>query len=208
VKKLVEEVFNRLGLGYTEAILSDCTAFLNEMERWSSFTNLVGRRDPSALAGHLLDSLAALPVIRRVPVQSAADAGSGGGFPGIPLAICMPETRMSLIERSGKKAGFLRNASALLSCRERLCIVQEDLRKVGTWYDLVVCRALAALSPGLELLWPLTAPGGRLIFYKGRAERIEAELDSAFLPVNPEIIPLSVPGQEGERSLVVFRRDQ
>ncbi len=208
MKKIVEGVFNRLGLGYTEAILADCTVFLNELERWSSFTNLVGRRDRFAPAGHLLDSLAALPVIRRVPVQSAADAGTGGGFPGIPLAICMPETRMSLIERSGKKAGFLRNASALLSCRERICVVQEDLRNVGTCYDLVVCRALAALSAGLELLWPLTAPGGRLIFYKGRAERIEAELNSAFLPVSPEIIPLPVPDQERERHLVVFRRDQ
>ena len=115
---------------------------------------------------------------------------------------------MTLLERSGKKAGYLRNAAALLPCPGRIDVVQEELENVTDTYGLVVSRALAAIGPGLDLLWPLTEPGGRLVFYKGKKERIQRELEQALLPVTPRVVSVTVPFSEGERHLVVFTKNQ
>lgn len=204
MKDLLEEGFSGLGVCPSDEQLADCQAFLRELRRWSSSVNLVGSAEPGALADHLIDSLAALSELEPLAALDAADAGSGGGFPGIPLAIFLPEVRMTLIERSAKKVAFLRNASAMLSCRDRVRVVQADLRAVTETFDLVVTRALTAIDTGFELLWPITAPGGRLVFYKGRRETIDEELRRTESAPGAKIIPLNPPGVKGERHLVVF----
>lgn len=204
MKDLLAEGFSRLGLGFSDEQLADCHAFLRELQRWSSSVNLVGSAEPGALVDHLIDSLAALSHLDPLSVVDAADAGSGGGFPGIPLAIFLPSARMTLVERSAKKVAFLRNAAAMLSCRDRIRVVQADLRGVTKTFDLVVTRALTTIDTGFKLLWPITATGGRLVFYKGRRETLDEELRRTETVLSPKIIPLYPPGVEGERHLVVF----
>ncbi|MBN2049217.1 MAG: 16S rRNA (guanine(527)-N(7))-methyltransferase RsmG [Spirochaetales bacterium] len=209
MKEALEKGLEALGLTFSPSQVENCLLYLEELSRWNKKMNLVGDREELFLHRHLLDSLAALPVLYALAPKSLADAGSGGGFPGIPLSLGMPEVKVSLIEKSEKKAAFLRHVGALVARDRDLRVIKEDLRQVKETFDLVVTRALADLKKGLQLLWPLTAPGGTLVFYKGTTVRIREEIDSAgALPAPPRVIPLEVPGLQGERHLVIFSRNQ
>lgn len=125
---------------------------------------------------HLLDSLTcALPVLAEGSVMagwSCIDVGSGGGLPGIPLAIAFPGLRMTLLESAGKKAAFLQEVVAelgLANVSVRTGRAEEAARDSGErdGYDLVVARALAPLPVALELCLPFARPGGLVVLPRG-----------------------------------------
>jgi 16S rRNA (guanine527-N7)-methyltransferase len=134
-------------------------------------------RDPRAVIDdHLADSLVALEC---EPVRSAraiADLGAGAGFPGLPLAIALPESHVSLIESSRRKCAFL--TSAVAACAARNVTVvntrAEAWREGIGRFDLVTARALAPLAVVVEYAAPLLAPGGALVVWRGRRD-LEAE---------------------------------
>lgn len=133
-------------------------------------------RDPlEGVDVHLADSLAGLdlPAVRSARVM--ADLGSGGGFPGLPLAVALPAARVALVESVGRKCGFLAGAAARLGV-ENVEVV--NARAEG-WpagigvHDLVTARALAPLAVLVEYAAPLLAVGGALVAWKGRLEDSE-----------------------------------
>lgn len=135
---------------------------------WNAAINLTAIIDPAAIARlHVADSLAALPVIREAPCDSLLDLGSGGGFPGIPLAALMPATRVTLVESVGKKARFLEAVVAATGLAARAGVVGDRGESLapGRW-DVVTARAVAGLADLVELALPLLALGGRLIAWK------------------------------------------
>jgi 16S rRNA (guanine527-N7)-methyltransferase len=148
--------------------------------------NVIGTREVERiLIDHVLDSLSCyllepLPRARRL-----ADVGSGGGLPGIPIKIVSPETAVTLVESTGKKARFLRYAVDALSLKgvEVANTRVEDLGRTLTHrgaYDIVTCRAVGRLSVVAEYCVPLLELGGRAIAMKGRLETEElAEGDRA-----------------------------
>lgn len=130
-------------------------------------------RDPrGVLHDHLADSLVALDLdcVRRA--HSVADLGSGAGFPGLPLAVALPESSVALVESNGRKCAFLLRAAA--ASRAPNAIVVHD--RAETWADglgrcdLVVARALAPLSVVAEYAAPLLAVGGSVVAWRGRRE--------------------------------------
>jgi len=133
-------------------------------------------REPAeGVDAHIADSLAALElaVVRRS--GHIADLGSGAGFPGLALAIALPDAQVSLVESVGRKTTFLARVV------EKLGLVNADVvhARAEGWHeglgrhDLVTARALAPLPVLLEYAAPLLAPGGTLVAWKGRLETSE-----------------------------------
>jgi 16S rRNA (guanine527-N7)-methyltransferase len=166
--------------------------------KWNRTYNLTAIRDPLAMvANHLLDSLSVLP---HLPLTAAsarmADAGSGAGLPGIPLAIARPGWRIALAESSQKKAAFLRQAAIELA----LDNVEVHEGRVEAWrpqplFDLVISRAFAALAAFIAACRHLVAPGGTLAAMKGAAP--------PQLPAGCSLIRLRVPLLDAQRHLVL-----
>lgn len=160
--------------------------------------NLTAIEDASeAWTRHIFDSLTLLPLLSEVADGGAViDVGSGGGLPGIPLAIVLPGLRFTLLEATGKKAEFLRAAAAELRLRNTV-VVQDRAERIGQSrgerttgegriahraghreaYDAVVARAVGRLATLAELCVPLANVGGRVLLIKG--ERADEELTEA-----------------------------
>jgi len=154
-------------------------ALLLEANRRLNLTRVV---EPEAVARlHLLDSLAALPIIDAIGARRALDLGSGGGVPGLVLALARPEVAWTLADSVRKKADVLRSFVAALGLTN-VEVLAERAEIVGhkpsrrESYDLVTARACATLPVLVEYALPLTAVGGTLLAWKGRMT--EAELES------------------------------
>ena len=135
---------------------------------WNAAINLTAITDPAAMARlHVADSLAALPLIDGLRHRSILDLGSGGGFPGIPLAACLPEARLTLTESVAKKAAFLDVVLTATGLGDRAVVVNARAEALvpGPW-DVVTARAVGSLATLVELALPLLAIGGHLLAWK------------------------------------------
>jgi 16S rRNA (guanine527-N7)-methyltransferase len=141
---------------------------------WNRSINLTAIREPVEIARrHIVDSLSAVPELRRLGIRSFVDIGSGGGFPGLPLAAALPADRALLVESIGKKASFLEAASMAVGLADRVAVAPgraEDLAADPDHrerWPAVVARAVGPLADLVELAFPLLAPGGSLVAWKG-----------------------------------------
>lgn len=140
---------------------------------WNTAINLTAIRDPTGAARrHVLDSLTAIPILRDRGIDALLDLGSGGGFPGLPLAVVLPARRALLVESVAKKARFLEVAAAAVGPAGRIEAfagraeeLAADRRHRERW-PAVVARAVGDLSELAELGLPLLAPNGVLIAWK------------------------------------------
>jgi 16S rRNA (guanine527-N7)-methyltransferase len=167
----------RLHIGLDQDRLGQLQRFVALLLARNQQVNLTRIVEPSEVERrHLLDSLTcALPVLDRLSEGNGLrciDVGSGGGLPGLPLAIVFPTLRMTLLESVGKKAAFLRDAVAELQLdgvsvlAERAEEAARDPRERDA-YDLVVARALAPLPVALELCLPFARAGGIVVLPRG-----------------------------------------
>jgi 16S rRNA (guanine527-N7)-methyltransferase len=186
--------------------------FLEELERWNRRYGLVGRRDAKdrqldrrqLIVRHVLDSLAAWATVKALDQRrQVADVGSGAGFPGIPLAVFLPDSRFTLLEPSAKKAAFLRNA-AILANLENVEVAEIRLQEVRRRFDLVVFRAFSPLPRVLPDLQRILEPNGAVIAYKGKRSRVLEELAASGLDLQRlRIVAVRVPFLAEERHLIV-----
>lgn len=192
-------------LGLSPALAPRLLDYLSLLERWNKTYNLTAIRDPrEMLVKHLLDSLAMHGFVED---ERLADLGTGPGLPGIPLAIAKPRLRVSLVESNGKKARFLREAVRQLGLSNATVIESraEAVDEPGQ-YDLITARALDRLAGIVRVGGHLLRPGGRLLAMK--ATRVDEEV--AELPPGwrlQAVHPLTVPGLDAERQLVVVARE-
>ncbi len=198
------------------------TSLLLERNR---HVNLTALRDETALLKHFhIDALALLPVIAKAEYCSvsvllsypwrAADVGSGGGAPAIPLAIAWPRLHYTLIESIAKKARFLEEAKTALGLNiDVLNARAEDVgRQPATRqaFDLVTARAVAALPTLVELTLPLLRVGGLAVYPKG--PKASEEASAARMAIErlggrlENLTPITLPEHEAERWAVVVRK--
>jgi 16S rRNA (guanine527-N7)-methyltransferase len=143
--------------------------------RWNRTINLIARRDePELWPRHIADSLQLAPLIPP-GTSHAIDLGTGGGFPGLVLAIAT-DIPFDLIESDHRKAAFLREAGRAVHAPIRVHAVRAEAAGVEP-APLITSRALAALPRLLALAQPLLAPNGICLFLKGAA--VESELTAA-----------------------------
>jgi 16S rRNA (guanine527-N7)-methyltransferase len=138
-------------------------------------------RDPAeAVDVHLADSLVALELPAVRDARAVADLGAGAGFPGLPLAIALPQASVSLVESTARKCAFIDAAAAAAGLANARAICE----RVESWeggceaHDLVTARALAPLAVIAEYAAPLLRDDGRLVAWKGRRDAAE-ERDAA-----------------------------
>jgi 16S rRNA (guanine527-N7)-methyltransferase len=195
-----------LGIDLSAEAQSRLLAYATFLEKWNRTYSLTALRDPQrAVSHHLLDSLAILPFVTS---PNLLDVGSGGGQPGIPLAIARPDLAVTLLDSNGKKVAFLKQAVIELGLTNVQVISArvEDYRPEAI-FAAITSRAFAELADFVALTRHLLAPSGVWLAMKG--QRPDAEI--AKLPAGAsrgslsEVHRLDVPGVDGERHLVVIR---
>jgi 16S rRNA (guanine527-N7)-methyltransferase len=161
------------------AQLAQLGDFLARLIAMNEHMNLTGITDPEqAWTRHALDALSLCPVLAELPTNARVmDVGSGGGIPGIPLAIARPDLRLTLVEATQKKAVFLRAVSTALGLRNvEVCAQRAEQLLDGELrgaFDAVTARALAKIDVLLPWTAPFVRPGGRVLLIKGEAAEQE-----------------------------------
>jgi 16S rRNA (guanine527-N7)-methyltransferase len=204
--QLLAEGLRDLGVDCPPARLRALESYRRELERWNRRYGFVKASGRDLVVRHFLDSLAGLPVIARLPARrTVLDVGSGAGFPGLPLALFLEDSRVALLERSARKAAFLSNVVALLGLAN-VRVLERELRGLEERFELITFRAWSPLARELPGLRRVLAPGGWIAAYKGRRERIDEELKEAALASwETKVAPLEVPFLSEERHLVLLR---
>ena len=199
----------QLGLHLPDPCLSQLLDYLALLHKWNKVYNLTAVRDAQQmLTHHLLDCLAALPAFTGA--QRVLDVGSGGGLPGVVIAIwathSAPAMQIDVIDTVRKKTAFLTQVKAELKLANLTVHTGrvEQLTMEGA-YDVITSRAFAALNDFVAWSSHLLVEGGRMIAMKGPA--YEPEL--AALPMGwrvEKIEALEIPAMTGERFLITLKR--
>jgi 16S rRNA (guanine527-N7)-methyltransferase len=154
---------------------------------------------------HMLDSLTLVPHLGEA--QRIIDVGTGGGFPGIPLAVAQPQRQFTLIDGTQKKIRFVAESIAALDIRNAQAhAARAESYEGGKDFDLVVVRAVGSLADVLHNAGHLVGPGGRLLAMKGKLN--DAEIEAVPRGWSGEVFSLRVPGLDAERHLVALTRQK
>ncbi|PKH23898.1 16S rRNA (guanine(527)-N(7))-methyltransferase RsmG [Enterobacterales bacterium CwR94] len=179
--------------------------YVSLLDKWNKAYNLTSVRDPQQmLVRHILDSIVVSPYLQG---KRFIDVGTGPGLPGIPLAIVMPDAQFTLLDSLGKRVRFLRQVQHELKL-ENVTPVQSRVEEFPNDppFDGVISRAFASLTDMLQWCHHLPAAEGRFYALKGLLPEDElSALPTGF--VVEKTVKLSVPTLEGERHLVVLRKE-
>lgn len=205
-----------LGLELTAEARAVIAGHVRLLLAWTPAINLTALRDPATVAlGHVVDSLAALAWLQSRGVDRGLDLGSGGGFPGLPVAAAMPTMAVTLLEPIAKKARFLAAvieatglSGRVVATNARAESLAQDRHLRASW-PVVMARAVGATADVVELAFPLLEPGGSLLAWK-RGDLTE-ELRTARRAVDAlgggtiEVTDVRVDGLRDHRLVVVSR---
>jgi len=181
--------------------------FVTELALWNPKYGLLADIG-DVISRHVLDSLAALKYIEELEPRNLADIGSGAGFPGIPLAIWLEDVDFALIERSGKRAGFLRTVSLILGLRNVNIVEMPVERFSGCGrFDVLTLRAFSKIdSRLLSILGRFLTSDGTIVAYKGRESSVRRELSALEgYAARCEFRRLEIPGLNEQRHLAMIR---
>ncbi|WP_346838259.1 16S rRNA (guanine(527)-N(7))-methyltransferase RsmG [Microbulbifer sp. SAOS-129_SWC] len=180
--------------------------YLALFARWNKAYNLSAVRDPAEmLERHIIDSLSVVNLCGGDD-EPLLDVGSGGGLPGIPLAIVHPARSVSLLDSNGKKTRFLFQVATSLPL-PNVAVFNErvEAHRPQQPYAAIVSRAFATIADMVDGSEHLLAPGGRFYAMKGKLP--EDELSALAKGIKVERVhPLSVPGCDADRHLIVLSR--
>ena len=205
VSPVLEEGLAQLDIPFNVDQLRKLHVFLQELERWNKAYGFVKAAGQQLIIRHVLDSLSAWRKISALPRRAqVVDVGSGAGFPGIPLAVFLADSRFTLLEPSAKKAAFLRNV-AILAHLDNVEVEEARLEDVKRRFDLVVFRAFTPLHREIDALRRILNHNGVIIAYKGKRARILEEIDEAGISLEQVLIEaVEVPFLSEERHLVIL----
>jgi 16S rRNA (guanine527-N7)-methyltransferase len=207
-----------LGLDLSDAQVDLLLAYMAWLHKWNKVYNLTALRHPDEmLSHHLMDSLTAVgPLFRHLqqvhgPSGAPAtgervavlDVGSGGGLPGVVLAICLPQVRVTCVDTVNKKAAFIQQVAVSLRL-PNLKGLHARVESVQGGFEVVTSRAFASLVDFTTWSRSALQPGGVWMAMKGKHP--EAELAALGSTVDVfHVEPLQVPGLDAERCMVWMR---
>jgi 16S rRNA (guanine527-N7)-methyltransferase len=173
----------QLGIAFEQDDLDQLGQFLAMLLDANTRFNLTSITEPGqAWMRHIFDALTLLPHLVSAEASTVMDIGSGGGVPGLPLAVVLPNVQFTLVESTGKKAAFLRETAAQLNL-SNVTVLSDRAESLGQdrehreHYDVVTARAVGRLNVLLELTVPLARVGGYVLAIKG--ERASEEIAEA-----------------------------
>ena len=202
--KQLEHGMRALGLETSNEVRQRLLQHLELLDKWNRVHNLTSIRDRAkAVSVHILDSLTIVPYLQG---KRLLDAGSGAGYPGIPIALVKPDIEVDLLDSNHKKCAFLRQAVAELGLKN----VQIVCERLESWrpserFDCVVSRAVAEIAEVIGLVHHLLAPGGVIAAMKGLHPFEEIERIPPGYRVR-QVHALTVPGLDAKRHLVLIER--
>jgi 16S rRNA (guanine527-N7)-methyltransferase len=201
LSQVLAEGIAEMGLDISAEQQGKLMDYLALMFKWNSVYNLTSLRDPMQMVTHhLLDSLAAVPAFAGA--KNVLDVGSGGGLPGIVLAIVRPDMKVSMIDTVHKKTAFLTQVKAELGLANvTIYTARVEQLQVSDKFDVITSRAFADLSDFVNWSSHLLAEQGRYIALKGVAPQEEQQRLPAAWRVSG-VEPLQVPRLGAERHLV------
>ncbi len=194
-----------LGIALPESGVQLLLDYVSLLGRWNRAFNLTSVRDPQQMVTrHLLDSLSASPWLRG---ERILDVGTGAGLPGIPLAIARPGCHFVLLDSNGKKTRFVTQAIAELGlANATVARTRAEQYRSDTRFDTVISRAFSSVGELVQRAGHLCADHGRLLAMKGMYPVAELQGVPDGFSVT-DVVPLRVPGLDGERHLVVLERN-
>lgn len=202
----IEAVATALGLAVTEQQVSALLRYLDLLHHWNATYNLTAVRDRQAmLSQHLADCLSVVPPLRRVRTTGRLlDVGSGGGLPGVVLAIMLPALEVTCVEAVGKKSAFVQQVAGVLGLRNLRAVHARVEQLAEPPFDVITSRAFSTLGDFTALTRELLAPDGVWMAMKGKTP--EAEFASLAPDVEVfHVEQLQVPGLDAARCLVWMR---
>ncbi|SMG02605.1 16S rRNA (guanine(527)-N(7))-methyltransferase RsmG [Burkholderia singularis] len=213
LEALLSNGANALGVALSDEQRNALLNYVELLAKWNAVYNLTAIRDPhQMLIQHILDSLSIVPYIGVRAASSVLDVGSGGGLPGIVLAIALPEWQVTLNDIVHKKSAFQTQAKAELKLGNLSVVTGrvETLhpgKAIPGKFDVIVSRAFADLADFVTLARHLVAPGGSIWAMKG----VHPEDEISRLPAGArvkQVIRLTVPLLDAQRHLIEVELDE
>lgn len=195
-----------LGLAPTSAQLDALVRYVGLLQQWNATYNLTAVRSPAdILTHHLTDCMAVVPALQRHAAGGRLlDVGSGGGLPGVVIALLSPDWQVTCVDTVGKKAAFVRQVAGALRLPNLHAVHARVETLQAPAFDVVTARAFASLADLVRLTRHHVAPGGVWMAMKGRTPDDEMRN----LPADVEVFHvehLRVPGLDAQRCLVWMR---
>lgn len=209
--RAITSAASELGVRLTQSQADTMAHYAALLLRWNTVHNLTAIDAPAdVLTHHLLDSLAIVPHIQRICGERAVqalDVGSGGGLPGIPLAIAAPHVHVTLVDKVQKKVAFLTQAKLELGLSNVECVhARVETMVTDALFDLIIARAFASLAQLVRVTRHLIASHGWWCAMKGALQSAELdELKRSLPDVEVSTVKLRVPHLNAERHLVLMR---
>lgn len=194
----------QLGIPLSETQAAQLLRLLDELDDWNQRMNLTAIRERGQqITKHLLDSLAVHSHLRGA---SVADIGTGAGFPGLPLAIALPQLQFTLVDSTAKKLKFVEHAAQTLGLHNVQTVhTRAETYRPKERFENVVSRAVGPLETFVKWSGHLCVGGGRLLAMKGRYPTDElAQIPNGWKLA--QVHRLNIPGLDEQRHLVELCR--
>lgn len=216
MEKLVQDAQSLFNVHLTGRQVNALSTFERELIEWNKKFNLTAIRDSAGIrTKHFLDSFSCVLAWKANAPANLIDIGTGAGFPGIPLKIIYPNTKVTLVESVGKKVKFCQHIISLLNL-EGVQVIKARAEDLGQMhehrehYQWVIARAVAKMNVLAEYLLPLVQVGGMMLAQKGENGPAETHAaESAVKLLGGEVrqlLPLTLPGVVEERYLVIIEK--
>lgn len=206
-ERTVAKNADHLGLALSAQQLEGLGVYLDQLEAWNRRSNLVAAKDRAVLLNrHVLDGLALCPLLASWGTRELADVGSGGGVPGIPLAI-VGGVSVTLIEPRRKKASFLRSvARECFTWNIEVAECRADELRDQEEFEVVASRAAFAPAALPDEAGFLVAKGGRLVAYATEDSAPPQDVGAGF--GRPSLEPYALPSADRDRLLLAIWQRQ
>lgn len=195
-----------LKLELSEEQITGLLAYHALLVKWNKAYNLTAVRDPMDMIDrHLIDSL---PMLEYIDRDNIIDVGTGGGLPGMVIAICRPDVQVTLLDSNGKKTRFLQQVK-MEQKLSNVTVVHSRLEEYfpEQKFDLITSRAFASLKDMVNWSHQLLAEGGHYLAMKGLHPEDELKEMPALAKLKTSI-PLNVPFTDGERHLLILEQGE
>lgn len=208
------DLLNQNDISLTDQQMNQFQIYFETLVEWNKKMNLTAITEKSEVyAKHFFDSITPAFHVDFNEITTLCDVGAGAGFPSIPLKICFPHLKVTIVDSLKKRIAFLDHLADKLSI-EHVEFYHDRAETFGQnknfrqQFDLVTARAVAKMSVLSELCLPLVKTNGRFVALKG--PNVQTELDEASQAIKvlggelKELFSVDLPNDQGERSLIVL----